>query len=205
VEAQYADDLLIARAQRGDVAAFNGLVERYQGLAYSVAYRTLGDSEAAADATQDAFLAAFNAIGGFRGDPLKAPQAFKAWLLRIVTNACFDIARRAQRRPATSLDRLLEERGEAATDQIVDPNRPPESEALRAELFEQIQDALLELPFDQRTAVVLSDLHGLSYDEIAAATSTSLGTVKSRIARGRAKLRDRLSARPELSPESARP
>jgi RNA polymerase sigma-70 factor (ECF subfamily) len=132
VEAQYADDLLIARAQRGDVAAFNGLVERYQGLAYSVAYRTLGDSEAAADATQDAFLAAFNAIGGFRGDPLKAPQAFKAWLLRIVTNACFDIARRAQRRPATSLDRLLEERGEAATDQIVDPRSGQSSPASRA-------------------------------------------------------------------------
>jgi RNA polymerase sigma-70 factor, ECF subfamily len=205
VGGQYADDLLIARAQRGDVAAFNGLVERYQGLAYSVAFRTLGDAETAADATQDAFLAAFTAIGGFRGDPLKAPQAFKAWLLRIVTNACFDIGRRAQRRPSTSLDRMLEERGEAASDQIVDPDPPPEGEALRAELLEQIQEALLQLPFDQRTAVVLSDLHGLSYDEIAEATSTSLGTVKSRIARGRAKLRDLLVARPELSAGPARP
>ncbi|HEV8633332.1 MAG TPA: sigma-70 family RNA polymerase sigma factor [Chloroflexota bacterium] len=203
---QYGDDLLIARARQGDVAAFNGLVERYQGLAYSVAYRTLGDAEAAADATQDAFLAAFNAIRGFRGgEPFRARQAFTAWLLRIVTNACFDIARRAQRRPSTSLDRMLEERGEAATDRIVDPDPPPEGEALRAELIEQIQEALLQLPFDQRTAVVLSDLHGLSYDEVAETTSTSLGTVKSRIARGRAKLRDLLGARPELSPGSVRP
>jgi RNA polymerase sigma-70 factor (ECF subfamily) len=199
VGGQYADDILIARAQRGDVAAFNGLVERYQGLAYSVAYRTLGDPDSAADATQDAFLAAFNAIGGFRGG------SFKAWLLRIVTNACFDIGRRAQRRPSTSLDRMLEERGEAATDQIVDPNPAPEGEALRAEVLEQIQEALLHLPFDQRTAVVLSDLHGLSYDEIAEATSTSLGTVKSRISRGRARLRDLLVAHPELSTGPARP
>ena len=186
MSAQIADELLVERAQGGNVQAFNGLVERYQGLAYSVAYRALGNPEAAADATQDAFLAAFSGIRSFRGG------SFKAWLLRIVTNACYDVGRRTQRRPQSSLDHLLEERGETASDRMVDPDPPPEGEALRAEQVEQIQGALLQLPFDQRTAVVLSDLHGLSYDEIAEATSVSLGTVKSRIARGRAKLRELL-------------
>jgi RNA polymerase sigma-70 factor (ECF subfamily) len=188
VSAQPPDDALIARALGGNVQAFNGLVERYQGLAYSVAYRALGDPEAAADATQDAFLAAFSALKSFRGG------SFKAWLLRIVTNACFDQGRRAQRRPSSSLDHLIEERGETASDRIIDPDPLPEGEALRAEQLEEIQGALLELPFDQRTAVVLSDLHGLSYEEIAEATSVSLGTVKSRIARGRGKLRELLRA-----------
>jgi RNA polymerase sigma-70 factor (ECF subfamily) len=186
VSAQIADEALVERAQGGNVQAFNGLVERYQGLAYSIAYRALGNPEAAADATQDAFLAAFSGIRSFRGG------SFKAWLLRIVTNACYDVGRRAQRRPQSSLDHLLEERGETASDGLVDPDPPPEGEALRAEQLEQTQGALLQLPFDQRTAVVLSDLHGLSYDEIAEATSVSLGTVKSRIARGRAKLRELL-------------
>jgi RNA polymerase sigma-70 factor (ECF subfamily) len=186
VSAHPPDETLIERARAGNVPAFNGLVERYQGLAYSVAYRTLNDAEAAADATQDAFLAAFSGLKGFRGG------SFKAWLLRIVTNACFDAGRRAQRRPASSLDHLIEERGESASDRIVDTEPEPEGEALRAELVEDIQAALLQLPFDQRTAVVLSDLHGLSYDEIAEATSVSLGTVKSRIARGRGKLRELL-------------
>jgi RNA polymerase sigma-70 factor (ECF subfamily) len=186
VSAHPPDETLIERARAGNVPAFNGLVERYQGLAYSVAYRTLNDAEAAADATQDAFLAAFSGLKGFRGG------SFKAWLLRIVTNACFDAGRRAQRRPSSSLDHLIEERGESASDRIVDTEPEPEGEALRAELVEDIQAALLQLPFDQRTAVVLSDLHGLSYDEIADATSVSLGTVKSRIARGRGKLRELL-------------
>jgi RNA polymerase sigma-70 factor (ECF subfamily) len=188
VSAQAPDDALVERARGGNVQAFNGLVERYQGLAYSVAYRALGDPEAAADATQDAFLAAFSGLRSFRGG------SFKAWLLRIVTNACFDVGRRAQRRPSSSLDHLIEERGETASDHIVDPDPQPEGEALRAEQLEEIQGALLQLPFDQRTAVVLSDLHGLSYDEIAEATSVSLGTVKSRIARGRGKLRELLRA-----------
>jgi RNA polymerase sigma-70 factor (ECF subfamily) len=192
VSAHAADDALIARAQGGDVPAFNGLVERYQGLAYSVAYRALGDPEVAADATQDAFLAAFSGLRSFRGG------SFKAWLLRIVTNACFDHGRRAQRRPSSSLDYLIEERGETASDRIVDPDPLPEGEVLRAEQLGEIQEALLQLPFDQRTAVVLSDLHGLSYGEIAEATSVSLGTVKSRIARGRGRLREllRAAARP---------
>src|SRR5437764_698132 len=140
----------------GDVGAFNRLVEVYQGLAYNVAYRALGDPESAADATQDAFLAAFNALRGFRGG------SFKAWLLRIVTNACYDAGRRLARRPSTSLDAIVEAPG--GEDVLVDGSPLPESEALRGELLQQVEGALLELPFDQRTVVVMADLHGLSYD-----------------------------------------
>ena len=177
---------LVRRATRGDVDAFNRLVERYQNLAYSVAHRALGDPEAAADATQDAFLSAFNGLRGFRGG------SFKAWLLRIVTNACYDAGRRQARRPAVSLDAIVEIPG---GDTFVDPAPMPEDETLRAELVHQIEACLLELPFEQRTVVILADLHGLSYDEIADATATSLGTVKSRLNRGRLHLRDRLLRR----------
>lgn len=182
---------LATSAGRGDVAAFNRLVEQYQALAYSVAYRALGDPEAAADATQDAFLAAYNGIGGFRGG------SFKAWLLRIVTNACHDAGRKVARRPSTSLDAIVELPG---GDTFVDPAPLPEDESLRAELVRQIEECLLDLPFEQRAVVILADMHGLSYDEIAEATGASLGTVKSRLNRGRLHLRDRLVRRePELS------
>jgi RNA polymerase sigma-70 factor (ECF subfamily) len=188
---------LIARAVRGDVGAFNGLVEIYQGLAYNVALRTVGDPDAAADATQDAFLSAFNAIDRFRGG------SFKSWLLRIVTNSCFDAGRRIQRRPASSLDELMEQPG--GDDLAVDPGPLPEVEALRAELVEQVQAALLLLPFDQRTAIVLADLQGLSYDEVASVTGASLGTVKSRINRGRLRLRDALADTKEPGAVGRRP
>ncbi len=189
---------LVRRAGGGDVAAFNALVERYQDLAYGVAYRTLGDPEAAADATQDAFLSAYNAIRGFRGG------SFKAWLLRIVTNACYDHGRRAARRPSASLDAILE--SPDGEDALLDPAPLPEGVALRGELVRVIEASLMELPIEQRTVVVLADLHGLSYDEIAEATATSLGTVKSRLSRGRLHLRDRILRRaPELSPREDRP
>jgi RNA polymerase sigma-70 factor (ECF subfamily) len=187
---------LARRAARGDVAAFNQLVDQYQNLAYGVAYRALGSPEAAADATQDAFLAAYNGIGGFRGG------SFKAWLLRIVTNACHDAGRKIARRPSTSLEAIVELPG---GDTFVDPTPLPEDEALRSELIRQIEESLLELPFEQRTVVILADMHGLSYDEIAEVTATSLGTVKSRLNRGRLHLRDRLIRRqPELSERAER-
>lgn len=198
---------LVERSQRGDVAAFNVLVERYQTPAYALALRVVGDPDAAADVTQDAFFSAFRAIDSFRG------SSFRAWLLRIVSNGCMDHFRAQGRRPSVSLEATLEDRGlddPAASDYrmpkaMIDPSWDPEHAALRAETIAQIEAALLRLPPEQRMAVVLSDVQGLPYDEIARIMNTSLGTVKSRIARARAHLRGLLPRQGELFGPRGRP
>ncbi|RME83852.1 MAG: sigma-70 family RNA polymerase sigma factor, partial [Caldilineae bacterium] len=124
--AEFNEEALVQQAKAGDLRAFNQLVYHYQSLAYNVAYRILSDSDAAADATQDAFLSAYKALDSFRGG------SFKAWILRIVTNACYDELRRRKRRPATSLDALLV--GGGAHEVFVDHVENPESFALRQDL-----------------------------------------------------------------------
>jgi len=185
---------LIAASQKGQLGAFNHLVLAYQQMVYNTAYRLLGDRDAAADASQEAFLAAFQAIKSFRGG------SFRAWLLRIVTNACYDQLRAKKRRPTTSLDALLVDASENSY-----PSRmvSPDNHVMRRELQAELQRGLLSLPEEQRLVVILSDVQGLSYEEIATATNTNLGTVKSRLSRARAHLRDYLKAR-ELLPSTAR-
>ena len=192
---------LIQEAQRGDVNAFNSLVLHHQVSAYNLAYRLVGESEAAADATQEAFISAYNHLGHFRGG------SFKAWLLRIVTNACYDELRRRKRRPAASLEALtVVETGPDAEGQaqLASEAESPETHAERVELGGAIQGCLDALPDDQRMAVILCDVQGMDYSEIAAAMHTALGTVKSRIARARLKLRDCLQHHQELLPASYR-
>ena len=191
------EKVLIDAARQGDVGSFNQLVLSYQSMAYNVAYRILSDGDAAADATQDAFLSAFKAIGKFRGG------SFKAWLLRIVTNACYDQLRLKQRRPTASLDALLVLEP-APIRSLTDPQESPEQYALRQELSGAIQVGIGTLPADQRVALILSDVQGLSYQEIAEATGVSLGTVKSRLSRARGKLRDFLLEQRELLPSRYR-
>jgi len=183
---------LITAAKHGDVQAFNKLIATYQTIVYNVAYRILHDQDAAADAAQEAFISAFHALGGFRGG------SFKAWLLRIVTNACYDQLRVAQRRPTSSLDDLEVDPDHSTM--LQDEAESPEEYALRQDLGRAIQSGLDELPADQRTTLILSDIQGLSYEEIAQATSVSLGTVKSRLSRGRARLRGYLQHKEELLP-----
>jgi len=191
VDASNDESALIAAAQHGDREAFNQLVVHYQSLAYNVAYRVLGDGAAAADATQDAFISAYRAIPRFRGG------SFKAWIMRIVTNACYDQLRVKQRRPTTSLDADPDlERQEWN----VDPGERPEAYVVRQELGAIIQRGLATLPTEQRACVILSDIQGMSYDEIAETMDSSLGTVKSRLNRGRRKLRDYLTQHGELLP-----
>ncbi|HLJ82429.1 MAG TPA: sigma-70 family RNA polymerase sigma factor [Ktedonobacterales bacterium] len=200
---------LIARSQKGDTRAFNQLVEMYQSGAYALALRMLGDPEAAADVTQDAFFSAFRAINSFKG------ASFRAWLLRIVSNGCYDYWRAQGRRPATSLEAVLEDDrdGEAVGQgsdvrlprAMIDPSWDPERVALKAEMIEQIQAALLQLAPEQRLAVILSDVQGMPYEEIARVMNTSLGTVKSRIARARTHLRGILVRQGELFRGTGRP
>jgi RNA polymerase sigma-70 factor, ECF subfamily len=186
------EQALIASAQKGDVRAFNQLVLLYQSMAYNLAYRILSDPDAAADATQDAFISAFKAMRKFRGG------SFKAWILRIVTNACYDQLRVKQRRPTDSLDDLPVEQDHVA--HLRDSAEQPDEFVQRQQLNQVIQAGIRSLPADQRVILVLSDVQGLSYQEIAEVADLSLGTVKSRLSRARAKLRDYLQDRGELLP-----
>jgi RNA polymerase sigma-70 factor (ECF subfamily) len=183
---------LLKRAARGDLSAFNGLVDGHQRAVYSLCLRMLGNPQAAEDATQDAFLSAFRSIASFRG------SSFRPWLMRIAANACTDELRRRRRRPALSLDAPLP--GSDDHLDVPDPAAGPEREALRSEDAATIQQALMTLPAEQRLAVILCDIQGFAYEEIALAMRSSVGTVKSRIARGREKLRRELKGLKEHSP-----
>lgn len=198
----------IERAKRGDVAAFNTLVTRYQSMAYGLALRMLGDPDAAADVAQDAFFSAFRNIESCRG------ASFRSWLLRIVSNGCYDYWRAQRRRPATSLEALRagdgDDPGEGMNDAALgeagaDSTWDPDQIALRRETIAAIETALLQLAPEQRLAVILSDVQGLDYDEVARVMEVPLGTVKSRIARARDRLRRLLTPRGELSMGHERP
>jgi len=181
------DERLVLLSKDGDLDAFNRLVDRFQGTVYSLCLRLLGNPQAAEDATQEAFLSAYRSISRFEGGN------FRSWLLRIAANESKDELRRRSRRDrAGSLDQMfgtLE-----APIEVRDPSPGAESELERKELGATLQQALDRLPFDQRQAVVLLDVHGYRYEEIAAMTGSSLGTVKSRIHRARERLRRDLSA-----------
>jgi len=191
------DGRLVALTQEGDLAAFNTLVETYRGQVYNLCWRMLGLREAAEDATQEAFLSAYRNIRRFRG------PSFRAWLLRIAANTATDELRRRHRRPQVSLEAPIST-SETALD-LPDPSAGPEECALRLEQTRCLQAALLTLPLDQRLSVILSDVQGLSYEEVGQAMGSSLGTVKSRISRGRARLRRYLLERGELSLPGQRP
>ncbi len=190
------EEALVERAQRGDVQAYNELVLAYQQLAYNVAYRITSNEDQAMDATQDGFLKGYRALSQFRGG------SFKAWILRIITNCCYDQLRRRQRRPQTPIDDLLE--NDEHSRLLEDTDDRPETAVERQEFDITIQRALNLLPEDQRVTVIMSDIEGMSYEEIAAATDVALGTVKSRLSRGRAKLRAFLSEHQELLPSYLR-
>ena len=185
---------LIEQAKRGDIEAFNTLVLHYQDAVYNLAYRILGDHDSASDAAQEAFISAYRALKRFRGGSLKP------WLMRIVTNACYDELRRRQRRPTAALEALHT----VNPDPLVAQPETPEAHAQRSDLSRAIQACLNQLPDDQRVVVVLSDVEGYDYQEIADIAGVSLGTVKSRLSRARARLRDCLRGVKELLPEAYR-
>lgn len=178
------DERLIRAAQQGDLDAFNDLVTRHERAVFSVCLRLLRDTAAAEDAAQDTFIRAWGAIDSFRGGLVKP------WLLRIATNRAYDILRSRNRRPTWSLDAELFESQPEWTTQ--GQNEAPDSFATRTELARFLEVALGQLPDDQRIAIVLSDVQGYGYEDIANMTGVAVGTVKSRISRGRSALRDLL-------------
>ena len=190
---------LIQDAQHGDLDAFNTLVLHYQDMVFNVALRILSDHELAADAAQEAFISAFRSISSFRGG------SFKAWLMRTVTNACYDELRRQKRRPTTPLEPDTTDGEEMDSPRwLADPNMSPEQEAEADELEHAIQHCLENLPTDFRVVVVMADIQGLDYSEVAIAARVPLGTIKSRLARARLRLRECLHGFEELLPASFR-
>ncbi len=193
------ENALIQDARQGDLDAFNRLILAYQDRVYSQAYRILGEPQAADDATQEAFISAYKNLRSFRGG------SFRAWLLRIVTNACYDELRRRKRRPTTSLEPLDDSGEEIESPRwVADPGELPEDDLLRAELGQAIQHCLEKLSPDFRVVVVLVDVQGLDYLEAASVIGKPLGTVKSRLARARNQMRDCLQGFWELLPVSMR-
>lgn len=190
---------LIGSAQRGDLDAFNTLVLAYQDMLFNTALRILGDDDLAADATQDALLSAFKSLNSYRGG------SFKAWLLRTVTNACYDELRRKKRRPTTPLEPDSSDGDEMDSPRwLADPALSPEQSAEAVELEHAIQHCLDHLPVEFRTVVVMADLQGLDYAEVAVAIRAPLGTIKSRLARARLRLRECLQGFAELLPSHMR-
>jgi RNA polymerase sigma-70 factor, ECF subfamily len=189
---------LIAAAQRGNLESFNNLVRAYQGTLYQTAYRVLGDGSAASDATQDAFIAAYRSIRSFRGG------SFRAWLLRIVTNRCYDQLRTRRGKYAVSLDALIPDFPNMEESVGESREESPQDSAERRELGSIIQKGLEMIPPEQRVTVTLADIQGFAYEEIAQITGVNIGTVKSRLSRGRAYLREFLLAQEGIVPNSYR-
>jgi RNA polymerase sigma-70 factor (ECF subfamily) len=190
---------LIQSAQRGDLDAFNTLILHYQNMVFNTALRILGDEDLAQDSTQDAFISAFKSISSFRGG------SFKAWLMRTVTNACYDELRRKKRRPTTPLEPDTDDGDEVDSPRwLADPNMTPEQQFEADEMEHAIQHCLDDLPAEFRTVVVLADIQGMDYNEVAVAAKVPLGTIKSRLARARLRLRECLRGFEELLPASFR-
>lgn len=186
-----ADPALVAAAKSGDLAAFNSLVLEFQDAVYSLTYRLMGEPAAAADAAQEAFISAYRRIDSYRDG------SFRAWLLKIAANQCYDEFRRRKRRPTVSFEET------AGDDESLLPipsaDETPEQAVERAETAQAIQRCLMALPPDQRAVVVLSDVEGFDYQSVADQVGSALGTVKSRLSRARAALRDCLRGALELS------
>lgn len=189
----------ISKSMEGDLDAFNQIVLEYQSMVYNQAYRVIGEPDAAADATQEAFISAYKKLHTYRGG------SFKSWLLRIVSNACYDEFRRRKRQPVVPLipENDQGEELESAS-WLEDPTENPEEFAQRKELSRAIQTCLNRLDINFRTVVILVDIQGMDYESAAAVINSPLGTVKSRLARARKGLQDCLREFKELIPRNLR-
>ena len=173
---------LVSAARQGDMAAFESLVRLYEKRVFALTLRMCGDREDAAEAAQEAFLAAWQGLAFFRGD-----SSFSTWLYRLASNACVDLLRRESRRRAAAGPSLDDEELNL---EVPDEMPSPQDEAERRELREEIERGLAALSPEHREVLVLREIHQLRYDEIAETLDLDVGTVKSRISRGRKQLRN---------------
>ena len=179
------DKALIKKSKAGDLESYNRLVLLYQKEVYNFCLRLTGNVQVAEDMAQETFISAWKSIRGLKGENLKY------WLLRIARNACYDYFRSAKRKPAVSLE------ANPAINPLAHGN--PEQELLKNELGEDLSRGMAELSSEIREVVVLSDMLGYSYQEISEILKCPLGTVRSRLSRGRGQLRDYLLKRGTIS------
>jgi len=191
---------IISDAMNGDLDAFNRLVIAYQQLAFNVAYRILTDETTAEDATQAAFISAYKNLKSYRGG------SFRAWLLRMVTNACYDELRRQKRRPTLPLEPQTEDGSDEMESPVwlADDAPDPEETYSQKELEQAVMDCLSRLPEEFRVISVLIDVQGMDYEEASQVVGKPLGTIKSRLARARLRLRDCMQRFRELLPAKFR-
>lgn len=173
---------IVRKVLGGDANAFETLVLEYEKNVYNIALRMTGNSEDAADMTQEAFIKAYNSLQSFRGD-----SKFSVWLYRIVSNVCLDFLRSKNRRPTVSLS-VEDDDDEDAQLDVADESQSPELLLDRKLTRDSVRRGLDSLPPDYRQILLLREIQGLSYDEIAQALSLEVGTVKSRIFRARKRL-----------------
>jgi RNA polymerase sigma-70 factor, ECF subfamily len=185
---QGIDVALVEQAVRGELEAFNQLVSRHQDHLFALVYRLVPDRDQASDVVQEAFFSAYRALESFRGGSVKS------WLSRIAVNAAMDLQRARRRRPVQPYPELEDESWQPPADR----SEEPESRTLAIERSRVLAEALAALPFEQRNCIVLYDVDGYDYGEIARIMDVEVGTVKSRIHRGRVALRAALEPRREL-------
>src|SRR5688500_7704490 len=191
------DEELVARSRNGDVDSFNQLVLRWERPIYALAYRVIGRDEDARDVAQETFLRAFRALPGFKGQ-----AKFSSWIYRIALNLCRDWIRRKKRTPVSQMPEDVD-LSELAAEQ--GPTESVEELVARRELSAVVEEAMTLLPEEQRTAVILKEYHGMTFQEIADLQGCPLSTVKTRLYQGLSVLRRQLERYGQLVPEMATP
>jgi RNA polymerase sigma-70 factor (ECF subfamily) len=189
------DELLVERAKRGDVEAFEQLISQHQKTVYNIAYRLTGNHEDASDVAQEAFVRAYSSLAEFRGD-----SSFATWLYRIVNNACLDELRKRRRQRVTYIDEALTMDDGEMSRQIADTADGPEQALERVEIQRAVQESINSLDPEYRVVLVMREIQGYSYQEIADALGINLGTVKSRLNRARHALKEKFGSLELLTP-----
>jgi RNA polymerase sigma-70 factor (ECF subfamily) len=187
------EKILLEKARKGDVDAFEMLIREHERKAFNIAYRFLKNADDAEDITQEAFLRAFRSIKKFKGQ-----SSFSTWLYRIINNTCIDFVRAKQNKITDSIDKTIQYDNEELELQIPGDQNDPVDMAETAEISQLMQSMLALLPDDQKMAIILRDIQGFSYQEISEITGVGMGTVKSRINRGRMALKELIQKNGEL-------